>query len=183
MSLLLPSDIRGDIIDGWLLSIANDASRTWRRTSGHVLAVGAAFETFQHDLERQRRIVRALASRCSLEAPVEARSAPVRGISLVLASSQRATHWDRIINDAVFSAIQFALNDYTINERGDVGSFVRAEALTAMEEVWKCGIFDGSDDKWQLEAAVVRSSVEKLDRIRSQAANCLARAQKLGFSE
>jgi len=91
---------------------------------------------------------------------------------------------DEVFADPSFSitlleTLHFALNDYTINERGDVGSLVRIEGLLAMERVWsKSGAIANiaSDGLRSCTWAVHRLALEKLDKVRLQAARCLASA-------
>jgi len=71
------------------------------------------------------------------------------------------------------------MNDYTINERGDVGSLVRLEALLAMTSVWqRCGIeeHNGSEAMTACVCDAYRLALEKLDKVRLQAARCLQSA-------
>jgi len=68
------------------------------------------------------------------------------------------------------------MNDYTINERGDVGSLVRLEALVAMTSVWDKSSINGNCHSEAMTACVwdaFRLALEKLDKVRLQAARCL----------
>ncbi|KAH0358367.1 cytochrome P450, partial [Aureobasidium melanogenum] len=64
---------------------------------------------------------------------------------------------DADILPGVLSALDAGLNDYTITERGDVGSLTQIDA--------------GS--RHLLEGNIIRLSLEKMDRVRLQAARCL----------
>jgi hypothetical protein len=70
-------------------------------------------------------------------------------------------------------ALGIALNDYTVTERGDVGSLVRLEALTTTGTAWSSGLMKGPDLGEQLHADVIRLSLEKLDKMRTRAAYVL----------
>jgi len=68
------------------------------------------------------------------------------------------------------------MNDYTINERGDVGSLVRLEALVAMTSVWDKSGINGDCHSEAMTACIwdaFRLALEKLDKVRLQAARCL----------
>ena len=65
------------------------------------------------------------------------------------------------------------LNDYTINEQGDIGSLVRLEALNALIKVWELEIDIDSTDTIVSHWTVHRLALEKLDRVRVQAVQCL----------
>jgi hypothetical protein len=65
------------------------------------------------------------------------------------------------------------LNDYTVTERGDVGSLVRLEALTTIGTAWSAGLMKDLAPSEQLYADVLRLSLEKLDKIRALSAHVL----------
>ncbi|KAG9898678.1 cytochrome P450, partial [Aureobasidium melanogenum] len=74
----------------------------------------------------------------------------------------------------LLSALDAGLNDYTITERGDVGSLVRTQAIQCVQSMWKSTqtqIDAGS--RHLLEGNIIRLSLEKMDRVRLQAARCL----------
>ncbi|KAH0074851.1 hypothetical protein KCU60_g18593, partial [Aureobasidium melanogenum] len=64
---------------------------------------------------------------------------------------------DADILPGVLSALDAGLNDYTITERGDVGSLTQIDARS----------------RHLLEGNIIRLSLEKMDRVRLQAARCL----------
>lgn len=66
------------------------------------------------------------------------------------------------------------LNDYTITERGDVGSLVRTAAVRCVGSLWKLNLAPAEAlANLLLVEDVTRLSLEKLDRTRLQAASCL----------
>ena len=69
-------------------------------------------------------------------------------------------------------ALKSCLNDYTINERGDVGSFVRIEAIEGVATVLRKSLL-GLRDRQELAAKICGLAVEKLDKVRWRAWNCL----------
>lgn len=80
----------------------------------------------------------------------------------------------------ICDAIQRALNDYTIDERGDIGSLVRIRAISCVSAIFETGLLDGIPDlKDQLADEICRLSLEKLDRVRLQAAECRERYLEL----
>lgn len=72
----------------------------------------------------------------------------------------------------VFSpTIDAGLNDYTITEKGDVGSLARTQALHCVQALRNHGYFEfDSEEKEKLLKSVLRLSLEKLDRVRLLAA-------------
>jgi hypothetical protein len=92
---------------------------------------------------------------------------------------------DQKIMLKIAEAILIALNDYTINERGDVGSLVRLKALDLVEDAGAMDIlfgraFDISEINvaainslsLHISNAVMRLSLERLDKVRTRAALC-----------
>lgn len=84
--------------------------------------------------------------------------------------------------DDIVRALNTGLNDYTITERGDVGSLVRVRAVECVQYAFTdpdpaCAhyaLLHGEDAAQKvLYADVLRLSFEKLDRVRLQAARCL----------
>ena len=65
------------------------------------------------------------------------------------------------------------LQNYTIDQRGDVGSLVRFEAIVAVHNAHRYSILDSATKKQELVAQVCRLAAEKLDRIRFRAWQCL----------
>ncbi|KAI5373741.1 hypothetical protein J4E82_007554 [Alternaria postmessia] len=72
------------------------------------------------------------------------------------------------VQDQIASALHIALNDYTITERGDVGSLVRLEALKTGQLAWTCDLLTGrrNEREYDIFADVTRLSLEKLDKMR-----------------
>ncbi len=177
IALILPQQEREVLIDSWLSSLGHG-----NQTAGYVLALGACFGALSYDSSLQFRIVDALSTRCVSDGQIEARVTALRGLSMVISSVDACMCRDKVLPN-VFSAVHCALNDYTINERGDIGSLLRLEGLAAMREVHKARVFDGSDEAQSLQAAIVRLAVEKLDKVRLKAAECLSVGSNSPISE
>ncbi|KAM0235292.1 hypothetical protein ACHAP5_009819 [Fusarium lateritium] len=89
----------------------------------------------------------------------------------------------RILHDKPLTFLQLiaeALNDYTTNARGDIGSHVRVHALRAVRELWNKLDEVLAQGEWA-EASVralffsaLRLSAEKLDRVRPEAQAAVA---------
>ncbi|KAH0139035.1 hypothetical protein KCU86_g17782, partial [Aureobasidium melanogenum] len=74
----------------------------------------------------------------------------------------------------VICALDAGLNDYTITERGDVGSLVRTQAIQCVQSMWKSTQTQiDAESRHLLEGNIIRLSLEKMDRVRLQAARCL----------
>ena len=69
-------------------------------------------------------------------------------------------------------ALIVCLDDYTTDQRGDVGSLVRTAAIDAVSTVLKQDLLDLSG-RQILAAKVCGLAVEKLDKVRWRAWSCL----------
>ena len=65
------------------------------------------------------------------------------------------------------------LKDHTTDQRGDIGSLVRLEAIRGVAVVIKRGIHFPLSDLNRLISKVSGLAVERLDKVRLQASNCL----------
>ncbi|KAH0174553.1 cell morphogenesis protein-like protein, partial [Aureobasidium melanogenum] len=151
--------------------IAHDASGMVLQGSGRVIALGSAFPWLQNIYHCNRIIACDLLSNMIQTAPLtEWRIVGLQAVDLMI----QADTIDADILPGVLSALDAGLNDYTITERGDVGSLVRTQAIQCVQSMWKSTqtqIDAGS--RHLLEANIIRLSLEKMDRVRLQAARCL----------
>lgn len=69
-------------------------------------------------------------------------------------------------------ALKVCLDDYTTDQRGDVGSLVRAAAVDAVSTALKRNLLNLCD-RQVLAAKVCGLAVEKLDKVRWRAWSCL----------
>lgn len=171
------------LVKAWLSSLENEASYNGLRCSGHAVALGSAYSTVttqtsdghvdKNATEIQTRIVQILAFRCTSAVAIEARTVALRALNVLVRSSCRLP---LPVESQVANALHIALNDYTITERGDVGSLVRTEALETVASGWRAGTLqaDKSEVNQSLHADVLRLSLEKLDKIRAVAARVMA---------
>lgn len=167
------------MVSAWLTKLENEASYNGLRCSGHMIALGAAFTLDNQDNDSTRtalkdRIINVLTFRCTSGVAIEARIIALRAISIVLANSSTARPKTLTfdVEARLGAALHGALNDYTITERGDIGSLVRLEALDTVSIARDHGYFhdQGTIPNDGIYADVIRLSLEKLDKIRVRAA-------------
>ena len=178
-----PDAHKDDLVFSWLSKLESEASYGGVRCSGYAVALGAAFSVLTnlaaidaadtHTTERQRRVIQLLTFRCTPAVAIDARTIALRALGVLVKSSRRL---DPAVQRQITTALHIALNDYTITERGDVGSLVRLEALETVRLGWLSGALATNDTEpsQQLYANVLRLSLEKLDKVRSRAARVLA---------
>lgn len=178
----LVSDLSETLIIDWLTKLENEASYSGLRCSGHVIALGSAYgvATPAHTstgTDLQLRILQTITFRCTSAVAIEARTVALRALDTLLKTCQEITKSDQSpkatdIKDRVASALHIALNDYTVTERGDVGSLVRLEALNAVRTAGVANLFcdQATESDHLIYGDVLRLSLEKLDKVRTRAA-------------
>ncbi len=77
-----------------------------------------------------------------------------------------------VITRNLVKALIVCLDDYTTDQRGDVGSLVRIAAVDAVSTVLKKNLLNLCD-RQVLAAKVCGLAVEKLDKVRWRAWSCL----------
>jgi hypothetical protein len=173
------SATRDTIVGQWLSNLENEASYSGLRCAGHAIALGAAYNVLCSSTadntstsNTNTRIVQVLTFRCTPAVAIEARTVALRALKALIGTS---TQLDADVEHQVITALHIALNDYTITERGDVGSLVRIEVLETVATGWTTGtlLANGSETQRLVYADVLRLSLEKLDKIRVVAARTL----------
>ncbi len=104
---------------------------------------------------------------------VEARVIVIRSLTYIVDSIARSGINFQYVVQKIYNVIARGLNDYTINEQGDIGSLVRLEALSAIIKVWELEVDVDSANATLSYWTVHRLALEKLDKVRLQAARCL----------
>ena len=74
---------------------------------------------------------------------------------------------------SILEALKACLCDYTMDERGDVGSLVRLEAIDAIRVAWAHQVLPDGDQAHHLVALICGLAVSKLDKVRFRAWTCL----------
>jgi hypothetical protein len=174
--------LRDTLLGDWLSKLENETSYNGVRCSGHTVALGAAYSVINSSAAQdrvsnsttdiQRRIIQVLTFRCTSAVAIEARTVALRSLTILI---RNAPCLQSDVESHIATALHIALNDYTITERGDVGSLVRIEALKAVSAGWSTGTFraESSEKHQQIHADILRLSLEKLDKIRAIATRVL----------
>jgi hypothetical protein len=180
---LMPFGERVARINSWIKGLTSNP-RNGAKKTGYPAALGAAFGNAAEDPLLQTQIVKTLCDRCSETVDVEARVVALKSVSRIcqaLAPTKTAKDASNELALLIWQALERGLNDYTINERGDVGSLVRLEALNVVELVWSewdalGPLFqrdDGNLSNDPVTLSVIRLALERLDKVRNRAAKCL----------
>ncbi|KAI4756293.1 hypothetical protein E4T52_11608 [Aureobasidium sp. EXF-3400] len=160
-----------------LTRIAHDSSGMVLQGSGRVVALGAAFPWLQDIYSCDPIAACNLLSNMIQTAPLtEWRIVALHAMELMIQAGAVGTD----VLPEVLLALDAGLNDYTITERGDVGSLVRTKAVQCVQGMWEAGqpLLEPAS-KQLLQGNIIRLAPEKMDRVRIQAARCLARISGL----
>ena len=76
------------------------------------------------------------------------------------------------MTEPIAEVISNGLEDYTTDQRGDVGSLVRVKAIDAVQVAWQYDLFDEMNGR-ALVSQICGLAVEKLDKVRFRAWGCL----------
>lgn len=158
-------------ISDCLPRIAHDASGMVVQGSGRVTALGSAFPWLQDIYHCNRTVACDLLSNMVQKAPLtEWRIVGLQAVDLMIQADTIGAD----VLPAVLLALDAGLNDYTITERGDVGSLVRTQAIQCVQSLWKSTQTKlDPESRHLLEGNIIRLALEKMDRVRLQAAMCL----------
>jgi hypothetical protein len=77
-----------------------------------------------------------------------------------------------VVTNKLLDTVYTSSNDYTINEKGDVGSLVRVEAINAVAMLLGKDLLNKAV-KQKFLARICGLAAEKLDKVRWRAWNCL----------
>jgi hypothetical protein len=182
---VISPDEKHNLILGWLAKLENEASYNGLRCSGHGIALGAAYSLLDDGPNDEKvRIIKTLTFRCTDAVAIDARTVALQALEVLLKTSQDfnlSTSFPQNVKDPIAKVLHIALNDYTVTERGDVGSLVRLEALTTTGTAWSTDLLKGSTSDEELHADVLRLSLEKLDKVRTRAAEVLEKGENEHF--
>lgn len=77
-----------------------------------------------------------------------------------------------MISASIILALKICLQDYTTDQRGDIGSLIRLEAVNAVRIAWQHGVAIQETDRTELMGLICSLAAEKLDKVRLQAWSC-----------
>jgi hypothetical protein len=153
-------------------AVAADGSKAVLAGAGRAIALGAV--ALRRDDEPQSDAANvAISTIANLVTArnVDWRIVGLRALRLVLEDLDVKSKSQNM--DTIVQAIHNGLADYTIDERGDIGSLVRLQGLTCVSRLLSTAILVEDTEYCELlQSDVLRLSLEKLDRVRARAAEC-----------
>lgn len=154
--------------------VSTDGMKSTLNGAGRAIALGTLAPLYGEGLhgEKASSAITVL-SRLLDAMNIDWRVFAIRAIGLGIDGMPQDQKVDPEITRQVTTAIHVAMTDYSIDERGDVGSLVRLQATACACSLFtRADAFGKSNDIATVEADVQRLSLEKLDRLRLQAAQC-----------
>ena len=151
-----------------------ESSKSTFNGACRVVALGSLASLYHNGLsgENAASVITTLAS-LTEAMNVEWRIIGIKALQLAVDSVNDGDDVDHSIVRTVMNAVHRGLNDYTIDERGDIGSLVRLQAISCASTILATTAFTTSPQPRRvLHADIYRLSLEKLDRVRLEAARC-----------
>ncbi|KAM5445614.1 hypothetical protein MaudCBS49596_007350 [Microsporum audouinii] len=163
---LLSLERKSTIIHGWLNSIGSNRKKTTGR--GQIAALGAAYRHFPLGGSERKHILDELVRCTEPEEIVIIKR--VSAVDCIITGV--LPHIDN--TDQIENHIEVLLNDYTTDNRGDVGSLIRTEAIGGVCVLLESHL-KGATKASNLHSImkhVMRLAAEKLDKVRFKAWKC-----------
>lgn len=157
--------------------VAIDSAKSTLHGAGRSMALGSLASVYGDGLRGSKaaEIITTLGSLTEAMA-VDWRIIGIRALQLAVEGGAPAQEIEGSILQSIVSAVHRGLNDYTIDERGDVGSLVRLQAIACTSRIFeKCfsSKFNLNEEPLRIvQADILRLSLEKLDRVRLAAGQC-----------
>jgi hypothetical protein len=161
-------------VDTLSRAVAADGSKAVLAGAGRAIALGTV--ALRHDDEPQSDAadfaISTIANLVTVR-NVDWRIIGLRALHLALEGLDTLVKPSLQNTSTIVQAIHSGLTDYTIDERGDIGSLVRLQGLTCVSSLLSTAILGEDTESCQLlQSDVLRLSLEKLDRVRARAAEC-----------
>ncbi|KAI9765900.1 MAG: hypothetical protein M1840_007041 [Geoglossum simile] len=180
---ILDNTKREELLQSWVATLNSDINNALGSTGksfGHLAAIGAVFPYFSsapthqgpQPTKEQSSIIRTLALHASARAQIESRVVAIKSLAAGVLGS-------KVTTPEIDDTLRSALDDYTVDSRGDVGSWIRMEAIDAVSVGWVSGAFRSGNSTSErlvedvLISRVARLAAEKLDKVRFKAWKCL----------
>ncbi|KAK3716189.1 hypothetical protein LTR37_006634 [Vermiconidia calcicola] len=157
--------------------VAIEGSKSTRSGACRAIGLGALAAQYEDGLKGEKAAAAINSTANLTEAMnVDWRIVGVKALQHAVDSVEGVESIEQDIAVTIVNAVHRGLNDYTIDERGDVGSLVRLQAIACASSIFATPGFKRDAALLQtLYADIHRLSLEKLDRVRLDAAHCRLR--------
>ena len=161
------------LIQSWISAVSNRKQRN--KPYGTLAALGTALQQFETQHKTSEMILDCMLSQLSPHEEIETRVWTVRSLQPSLKKGEYAT------NASLIEALSHCLDDYATDQRGDVGSLLRLEAVNTTDSLLSHHTSLPQTSCELLLSKTSRLSVEKLDKVRNRAWSCLQNHYDLFF--
>lgn len=162
--------------------VALDGSKSTLHSACRAIALGALAPIYDDGLIGEKALMAIITlSDLTSAMNVDWRVVGIKSIQLAIDSCTGDKLCDSQHANKIIEAIHRGANDYTIDERGDVGSLVRLQAIACAGSFFTHPALRPYAARTTiLQGDILRLSLEKLDRVRLAAARC--QCEHLRFS-
>lgn len=162
-----------NLITSWISAI-NDKKQKGK-PYGMISVLGATFRHTDTLDAASKQILDCFLNQLQPQVEIETRVRTVRSLK----SCIRGLHSTEV--SMIVEAVCRCLDDYTSDQRGDIGSLLRLEAIDAVDSIFQQHSSLTPDHRDALSSRLCRLSVEKLDKVRNRAWACLQEHHVLIF--
>ncbi|MCJ1383831.1 hypothetical protein MMC17_006945 [Xylographa soralifera] len=158
------------IILEWIAKLSRkklQSTQSPENVCGQIAVLGSIYQKCNHVPDLQKKILD------SILGLLEDKVVDIDSKVSCLKSLSNGFIPSKVFNARVETDVLNCLQDYTVDQRGDIGSLVRFEAIVAVHTAHSYGMFDATAQKQELVARVCGLAAEKLDKIRFRAWQCL----------
>ncbi|KAI9759758.1 MAG: hypothetical protein M4579_002143 [Chaenotheca gracillima] len=183
---------RHETASSWVDLLSGDGSRNTSLVGGgigHINSLGSVFTTLGDSVvledngvrlsEVQQAVASTLMAMSKADHEVEIRVAAVQNLTKGIISKEA-------ILPEIVDVLALCLDDYTIDSRGDVGSWLRLAAIDAVGTMYRKDLLPSDGRRIRITevllSRVLRLSVEQLDKVRFAAWSVLREAMVCEFS-
>ena len=161
------------LIQSWISAVNNRKQRN--KPYGTLAALGTALQDFETPDNTSEMMLDCMLSQLAPHEEIETRVWTVRSLQTSLENDEYAT------NASLIEALSHCLDDYTTDQRGDIGSLLRHEATNTIDLLLSHHTSLPQPSCELLLSKICRLSVEKLDKVRNRAWSCLQNHYDLFF--
>lgn len=168
---LLDVETKMALIETWL--DGNQQKPSEFTCKGRVMSIGSVYASVVSLSELEKPILSYLTGIVEGSYSIETKVNAMESLGLVIPSIPRL-HGDRA--RSIAHTLVCGLDDYTIDQRGDVGSLLRLQSLSTVDLFRnRCHAFDDQEDSvvMMVMSQVVKLAAERLNSVRFRAWTCL----------
>ncbi|KAL9117901.1 MAG: hypothetical protein Q9187_005556 [Circinaria calcarea] len=165
---VLENDVKEDMVKSWLGKLSLEKSTRLQSPGnglGCITALGTIFHRYEKVTPTCQAILDTLTTQSGPRMDIDTRVAALKSLRVGIIPSG-------VMTESISNVLSNSLEDYTIDQRGDVGSLVRIEAIRVVQVALQHDLLDEAT-KQRLVSRVVGLAVEKLDKVRFCAWSCL----------